>query len=71
MKIEMLESVKHDGGEYLQGDQRNVSDEVGAYFCGNGWAKDVDGKVATAERDVNRKVLAPANVFHGHKAGEV
>lgn len=71
MKVEMLETVRHDGSEYVAGDVRVVSDDLGNYFCGNGWAKDVDGSVETAARDVNRKSLAPASVFHGHKAGGV
>ncbi len=56
MKIEILESFKHDGEEFVKDDTRTVDDELGAYFCSAGWAKDCDGKVETAPRDVNRVV---------------
>lgn len=56
MKIELLETVKHDGQVFTEGDIRTVDDELGAYFCRAGWSKDVDGKVETAPRDVNRVV---------------
>ena len=56
MKIEALETFLHDGQRYEAGDVRTVDDGLGAYFCKCGWAKDVDGNVETAPRDVNRVV---------------
>ena len=50
MKIECLETFLDGTTRFEKGDVRNVSDEDGEYFCSNGWAKDVDGKVATGER---------------------
>ncbi len=57
MKIEVLEDFFHGSDKFQAGEVRVVSDSDGAYFCGNGWVKDADGKVETAERDVNRKTL--------------
>ena len=62
MKVEILEeSIKHEIDGVLvtfeEGEIRSVPDNVGSYFCANGWAKDVDGNVETAARDVNRAVL--------------
>lgn len=56
MKIEVLETFLDGATRYEAGEVRAVSDEDGAYFCGNGWARDVDGKVATAERQKNGEV---------------
>ena len=62
MKVEILEpSIKHEIDGVLvtfeQGEIRSVPDNVGSFFCANGWAKDVDGNVETAERDVNRLAM--------------
>jgi hypothetical protein len=50
MKIEILETFLDGRDRYEKGEIREVSDESGVYFCGCGWAKDVEGKVETAER---------------------
>lgn len=71
MKIEMLEKVLHGRDVFEAGDVRTVPDDVGAYFCACGWAKDVDGNVETAERDVHAKRVVPESVAHGVTAGEV
>lgn len=71
MKIEVLEKVLHGREVFEAGDVRTVPDDLGAYFCSCGWAKDVDGNVATAERDVNAKRVVPDSVVHGVTAGEV
>ena len=64
MKVEILEEngIKHGNKDGILevfnfGDIRTVPDDVGEYFCALGWAKDVDGKTPTAERDISRKAL--------------
>ena len=70
MKIELLETVLHGRDRFEAGDIRTVPDEVGAYFCGNGWAKDVDGTVATGERSTTEVRLTPDNVAHANATQE-
>lgn len=66
MRVKILEDVKHDGSDYLKDDELTVTDDLGAYFCENGWAKDASGTVTTAKRDVNRTVkLDVQNIQHG------
>lgn len=53
MKIEILEEtgVKTEKyGHMRHGETREVDDHDGAFFCANGWAKDVDGSIPTGER---------------------
>lgn len=53
MKIEILEAtgVKHAPyGHMKQGEIREVDPQFGAFACANGWARDVDGAVATGDR---------------------
>lgn len=72
MKIEMLETVKHAGDTYPAEDQRTVDDEIGRYFCDNGWARDMSGEYPTAERDISgQRVVHPDNALSGHNASEV
>ena len=51
MKIECLELFLHGRDRYESGDIRTVPDALGAYFVNNGWAKDMDGKVPTGDRN--------------------
>lgn len=77
MKVEILEEggVKHAIDDELKsfshGDVVTVPDAVGEYFCGLGWAKDVDGNVETGERDLNKVMLTPAKVSQASEAQEV
>ena len=71
MIIEMLETVMHGREQFKSGERRDVSDELGAYFCECGWAKDADGKVQTGERKLNEVVLTPDSVAHNVKSTEV
>ena len=62
MKVQIIESsIKHEIDGVLvtfeQGDIRTIPDVHGEFFCKNGWAKDVDGNIETAERDVNRTIV--------------
>ena len=57
MKIEILEPILHERDRFETGEIRIVDDSLGAYFCGCGWAKDLDGNVKTATRDINRVTL--------------
>jgi hypothetical protein len=57
MRIEVLEKRLSDtdpdtGQHHLwtKGDTATVSDAYGKYLCERGWAKDMAGKVKTAER---------------------
>lgn len=51
MKIKAI-SVFLDGSDRFEiDDQRTVADERGAYFVANGWAIDMDGRVATGDSE--------------------
>lgn len=53
MKIEILEEtgIRHEGlGHMQKGEIRVVPNQLGAFFCANGWARDVDERVETGER---------------------
>lgn len=50
MKIEALETIKSHGLVLAEGDIVSVDDAAGQAFCAAGWARDVEGKVATGER---------------------
>ena len=61
MRVEIIESsIKHEIDGVLvtfeQGDIRTIPDVHGVFFCKNGWAKDLDGNIETAGRDVNRTI---------------
>ncbi len=49
MKIEVLNTFLDGTEKFESGDVRTVSDERGAYFVANGWAKDQANRVATGE----------------------
>ncbi len=67
MKIKCLERFRHDRETYEEGDVRNVADDLGAYFVGNGWAEDVDGNVATGDRNASHgSTLEVQNGRIGH-----
>ncbi len=57
MRIQAIEQIKDGRREYQAGDIVTVSDEDGAYFVGNGWAKDLDEQLPTGERNTQRRVL--------------
>lgn len=74
MKVEILEKRLSDqdpetGRLYVQeqGDVITVPDAIGAAWCGRGWAKDTDGKVATGERQVQGAQVRPAKAKHVSK----
>jgi hypothetical protein len=48
MKIEILTTFLDGKDEYIKDEVRIVSDEAGARFVANGWAKDEAGRVAVA-----------------------
>lgn len=53
MRVEITEPVLRDAGYNLAaGDIITVPDELGATWCGHGWAKDTAGVVPTGERIV-------------------
>lgn len=52
-----------------QGDVITVPDRFGALLCSRGWAKDVDGKVPSAERKPGAVRVAPVKVKHNTKGG--
>lgn len=63
MKVEVTEkALKSDGYNLVEGDTLTVPDEVGARWCGYGWAKDVDGKVETGERKPGAQRLSVDNM---------
>lgn len=71
MKIELLEKVLHGRDKFEAGDVRTVDDDLGAYFCAAGWAKDLDGNVETVPHQKNHKVLVPDSVAHKLTSTEV
>ena len=72
MKIEILEPILHERDRFETGEIRIVDDSLGAYFCGCGWAKDVDGKVETKPRDINRVTLyGIGKTSHGSRVKEI
>lgn len=62
MRVKMLEKVLHDGHTFEEGEVREVSEAVGAYFCGNGWAEDAEGKVETKPRDTRPRRIEAADL---------
>lgn len=72
MKVEILEQrLSSDGYAGEQGDRLTVPDEVGAKWCGLGWATDLAGVVATGERRVIDARLDVQSAVSGHAAKEV
>ena len=65
MRIEALTEFLHGRERYMQGDVRTVADDLGAYFCQCGWAKDLDGNVETGNPGPTDVILAPDSVVHG------
>lgn len=66
MRVKVLEKKLKDAGyDLVEGDTVTVSDEIGAAWCGHGWAEDVDGNVATGERKVmGDTVINPKKAVH-------
>lgn len=72
MRVEITEERLKDAGYNLtRGDTITVPDEVGAAWCSHGWAKDVDGNVATGERVVVGATLTPTKAQHAARSLEV
>jgi len=62
MKIEILTTFKHDGQTFEAGEARVVDDVTAEYFCRAGWAKDLNGVVATGKPNTNDVVLMVDNI---------
>lgn len=71
MIVEMLEDVLHGRETFAKGEHRRVSDEDGKFFCGNGWAKDLDGQVETATRDIHRTSLNVGGSVHATQSEDL
>jgi hypothetical protein len=71
MRIELLKTVKHDGRTYTQTDVLTVDDDLGKYFCENGWAKDLANVVPTAEPSTAPVELKVQSTKHVNKAKEL
>lgn len=72
MQVEILEErLSSDGFQGSRGDRFTVPDEVGSAWCGHGWAKDVDGKVDTGDRNINPVIVNPKNLAHKSNLGGV
>lgn len=66
MKVEILEvRLSSDGYVGEQGDRLTVPDQVGAKWCAHGWARDLDGAIATGERRVVNARLDVDTGTHG------
>lgn len=59
--IDILADIRHEGAQYFKGERRVVTPELAGYFCGNSWAKDVTGEIATGEPDISPKTLEVQN----------
>lgn len=67
-KIEIIQQIKHDGQVYHAGETRMVDDKLAGYFCGNGWAKDSSGAIATGDQELGEKTLDIHNGQHATAA---
>ena len=66
VEIEMLETVRHDGAEYVKNERRRVTPELARYFCGLGWAKDTTGRITTGERKPGASNdVVPDDIYQG------
>lgn len=68
MRIECLDRIRatDDDGAPVKGepkDQLTVGPNFGALACRMGWAKDLEGKVATGEKSTKPVTVSPANVI--------
>lgn len=65
MRVKITEKKLKDAGyDLAEGDSITVSDDLGRTWCGHGWAKDLDGKVASGERKVTGAQLQPQKGRH-------
>jgi hypothetical protein len=65
MRVEILEErLSSDGYLLGKGDTITVPDECGGRWCAAGWAKDVEGKVATGERRTDNIAVNPKKAAH-------
>lgn len=71
MRVELLENVKSNGYALTAGDSITVPDEIGASWCGAGWAKDTAGNVETGPRIVRGVEIQVQPGTAGHKGAEV
>jgi hypothetical protein len=62
MKVEILTTFGHKGNQFIETEQRIVSEADGEYFCRAGWAKDLAGVVPTGNPGVNEVVLEVRDV---------
>lgn len=49
MKIEVIKTFLDGRNRFEPGEVRQVPDDLGAYFCANGWSRDLAGEVATGD----------------------
>ena len=79
MRVKALKNFKHDdtvrGGKFYApdiGDEFNVPDDLGRYFCKMGWVEDMAGEVPTEVPDPNKPVLLEVQpITNSHKAEKV
>lgn len=65
MKIKCLTTFLDGKDKYHKDDVRTVSDDDGSRFVANGWAEDVDGRVATGAAQDGATNLAVDNSVIG------
>lgn len=74
MRVEILEerlsSEDSAGRHHLlgKGDVITVPDDTGAAWCAAGWAKDVNGKIATGERRTDVVTVNAKKSQHASRA---
>lgn len=71
MKVEMLDTVLHQGDRFEKEDIRTVSEEVGEYFCRGGVARDTSGVFPTSTPEKNDVILLVDNVVLASKVEKV
>ena len=64
MRIEVLETFRHNGWQYSKGDVMTVDDDIGKLACGHGWARDTDDVVETGQFTPGARAIQPENVRH-------
>lgn len=68
MKIQVLSTFLDGTDRFEKDDGRTVDDDRGSRFVANGWAIDVDGRVATGSEQTAETTLDIKNAVMGQEA---
>jgi|CXWJ01.1.fsa_nt_gi uncharacterized protein YPO0396 len=67
MKIQVLSTFLDGTDRFEKDDCRTVDDDRGSRFVANGWANDVDGRVATGSEQTAETTLDIKNAVMGQE----